>query len=331
MSAGLAGPVGLDAAAAVEALDAYGLAGSAVELISISENATWLVRPPGAEPLVLRLNRPGYHSRAAIESELAWVSSLRREGVVRTPPVVPTVDGSLVAALPGRPGQHAVLFAHVRGSHPDESALLPAFPGLGALTARLHEHARRWQRPAGFERFRWDERTSLGPDGHWGRWQDGLGVGEAEAEVLGAAADLASDRLRRFGDAAGTFGLVHADMRLANLLVDDGEVTVIDFDDCGFSWYLYDLAASLSFIEHLPEAPALVDAWVQGYRTEAPLSAEEERLLPSLVVLRRILLVAWIGSHRETEQAAAMGTAFTADSCTLAERYLATAGRTPWR
>ncbi len=100
-------------------------------------------------------------------------------------------------------------------------------------------------------------------------------------------------------------------------------MTVIDFDDCGLGWYLYDLGSSLSFIEHEPYVPDLIDSWVQGYRSVAPLSDEEERELPTFVMLRRLLLVAWIGSHAGTETAQQMGPEYTTDSCRLAEEYLA--------
>ncbi len=38
-------------------------------------------------------------------------------------------------------------------------------------------------------------------------------------------------------------------MRLANLLIDGDRVTLIDFDDCGFGWFMYDFAAAISFFE----------------------------------------------------------------------------------
>lgn len=97
---------------------------------------------------------------------------------------------------------------------------------------------------------------------------------------------------------------------------------MIDFDDCGFSWFLYDLGSSLSFMEHDPAVPELVDAWVTGYREVAPLSAEEQAELPTFVLLRRLLLVAWIGSHHDTDLARSMGPEFTRVSCDLAEDYL---------
>ena len=42
------------------------------------------------------------------------------------------------------------------------------------------------------------------------------------------------------------FGLDHADLRIANLLVDGGHMLVIDFDDCGLAWFMYDWATAVS-------------------------------------------------------------------------------------
>ncbi|MFN0284656.1 MAG: phosphotransferase enzyme family protein [Kineosporiaceae bacterium] len=306
-------------------------------LLNISENATYAVDDPvTGERSVLRVHRPGYHSRPAVESELAWVRALRAEDVVRTPEVLTAQDGRTVVTgrHPDGEERYAVRFAWCPGAEPAGERLVEDFRDLGAVTARLHRHALSWRRPAGFTRFRWDYETSVGPRGHWGRWQDGMAVGPAELEVLGRLDAVLRERLARFGDGPDRFGLVHADMRLANLLVDPddatGGVTVIDFDDSGFGWFMYDLGSSLSFIEHDPQVPELIDAWVTGYRTVAPLSAQEEAELPTFVLLRRLLLVAWIGSHADTDLAQEMGREFTGTSCDLAEAFLSRApGRPP--
>jgi Ser/Thr protein kinase RdoA (MazF antagonist) len=108
--------------------------------------------------------------------------------------------------------------------------------------------------------------AAFGHAARWGRWQDGLGVGPSERRVLGRLDSVLRARLRAYGTGPARYGLVHADTRLANLLVHDGSVSVIDFDDSGFRWYLYDLGTSVSFFEHTPEVPALVDRWLEGYR-----------------------------------------------------------------
>lgn len=307
------------------ALAAYDVPpGVSVRLHTVSENATFFVDDP-AGPAVLRVHRQGYSTPAEIAAELAWVDALRLEAGVRTARVVPARSGERIvtASDPELAGARScVLFERLPGQEPPADQLLEAFDRLGELTARMHRHARGWHLPSGFARRRWDVETTLGSAPHWGQWADGVGVGQAERALLGRAARSVRNRLVEFGDGPDRFGLVHADLRLANLLVHDGSVSVIDFDDCGFSWYLYDLAAALSFLEHRPEVPSLVDAWLTGYRRVTTLSRAEEAEIPTFILLRRLLLVAWVGSHRDTELARAHGTEFTAASCELAERYL---------
>jgi hypothetical protein len=52
------------------------------------------------------------------------------------------------------------------------------------------------------------------------------------------------------------------------------------------------------------------------------LPAADEAELPTFVLMRRLLLVAWIGSHAGTDLARSMGAEYTATSCRLAEEYL---------
>ena len=150
-------------------------------------------------------------------------------------------------------------------------------------------------------------------------------MGAEERRQLGRLDAAIAARLEAYGQGDDRFGLVHADIRLANLLVDGGHVRVIDFDDCGFAWFMYDFATTVSFMEDHPRVPELRDAWLDGYRSVAPLDAADEAELDTFVMLRRLLLVAWIGSHHTfATEAAELGAGFTAGTCALAERYLST-------
>ena len=80
------------------------------------------------------------------------------------------------------------------------------------------------------------------------------------------------------------------------------------------------------FFEDRADVPVLLDAWVRGYRRVGSLSAEEESEIETFVMLRRLLLVAWIGSHSETELAQSMGIAYTQGTLPLCERYLSRFG-----
>jgi Ser/Thr protein kinase RdoA (MazF antagonist) len=318
---------------AQDALAAYGgHPAASVELLNVSENATFLVTDPDAGPSVLRVHRLGYHTEQEIASELAWMDALRAEAGVRTPRVLPADDGRRVVTIAERGGagpyteRHCVRFEFLPGAEPGgEPALTAAhFAELGEITARMHRHAREWSRPAWFTRFHWDYAAAFGHQARWGRWQDGIGVGPSERKILTRLDNVLRARLRAFGSGPERYGLVHADTRLANLLVHDGSVSVIDFDDSGFSWYLYDLGTAVSFFEHEPGVPALVDSWLEGYGKAGRLSAGDRAEIWTFIMFRRLLLVAWIGSHRAVDIAAELGAGYTQGSCDLAESYLST-------
>jgi Ser/Thr protein kinase RdoA (MazF antagonist) len=134
-------------------------------------------------------------------------------------------------------------------------------------------------------------------------------------------------RLQAFGADAERYGLIHADMRLANLLISPaGETRLIDFDDCGLGWFLYDFATGVSFIEDHPQVPTLKEAWVEGYRQVRTLSPAEEREIDSFVMLRRLALLAWIGSHIEAPEPQQLAPDFARVSAELGERYLTRLG-----
>ncbi|GLK83989.1 phosphotransferase enzyme family protein [Ancylobacter defluvii] len=314
------------------ALPRWGLSpDSDVKLLTISENATFRARDAASgRELVLRVHRPGYHSRAEIASELAWLEALGRDGVVATLTPVPLADGTLIADLDdGGVTRHAVAFQLLPGREPAEGEDLPRwFRELGAINARLHAHAKAWQRPEGFVRKRWDFDAMLGEVLLWGDWRAGLGLDGEGRAVLEEVAALLKQQLDAYGTGEDRFGLVHADMRVANLLADGDTLSVIDFDDCGFSWYLYDFAAAISFTEHEPYIPALQKAWVAGYRSVAPLTDAECEILPVFIMLRRMLLTAWIASHAETPTAQALGEAYTHGTVALGRAFLETHART---
>lgn len=311
---------------AERALGSYDVApGSTVSLINVSENATYRVDQPDGPSLILRLHRLGYHSHDAIASELAWLAAVARDTGIRTPVVVPARDGAAVVAVPDADtSRHAVMFELIPGAEPSENHLVRDFEPLGALTARLHEHASRWPAPAGFTRFSWDYDAAFGAQPRWGRWADGVGVGSEELQVLRRLDATIRRRLEVYGQGSDRFGLIHADLRLANLLVDGPEVAVIDFDDCGSGWFLYDVGAAVSFIEHYPQVPEMMDAWLRGYRTVRPLAQADADEIWTFVLFRRLLLVAWIGSHTAADIARELGAGYTVGSCELAENYLST-------
>jgi Ser/Thr protein kinase RdoA (MazF antagonist) len=307
------------------AAETYGFSPSAeLEQFTLTENSTYRVGEPGRAPIVIRIYRPGGRPAVEIQSELAWMSALRSTLGPILPDILAGLDGSqLVQVIPAGPLPECfcVAFSFAPGDEPKEEELGAWFPRLGEITARFHRQARAWHPPDWFSRPIWDVATTLGADAHWGPWHASVTERDERAQ-LQRLADVVTARLQRFGTAAARFGLVHADLRLANLLVDGESIQVIDFDDCGFSWYLYDLACALTFNEAHADVDELIAGWVEAYRTVEPMSAADEAEIPTFLMLRRLMLSAYAGLRPDTDLAHEMAqNQYAAETCALAEVY----------
>jgi Ser/Thr protein kinase RdoA (MazF antagonist) len=269
-------------------------AGRRARLINHTENHTFLV--DGGH--VLRVHPPS-RSRDAIADELRWIGELRAATGITMPEQVGPVH-----QVDGSP---AVLFRLLPGHEPEPSEAV--FLALGRWAATLHNHAGQ-----GPHRPVWDERL-LDADGPWGDWRAmGTGLGAVDAELR--------RRLASYGKSPDRFGLIHADMRLANVLDDHGRYALIDFDDCGIGWFMYDFGSAVSFLDTNPDFPAFADAWLTGYTTVRRLAAEDIAILPTMVLLRRMALVAWIGRHLDTDLGQEHAPRFALDTLRLADQLL---------
>ena len=310
------------------ALERYDFSSEAsASLVNVSENSTFRVDDPQTgRCAALRVSRPDYHSKAAIESELAWMAALREAGIVDPAVPIAARDGTLVTAVDvdAGPTRHVVLSEWISGEEPSaDGDLVPKFRLLGGLAAGMHLHGVSWRRPDWFTRYTVAYEVALGPNALWGCWQDSLGMGHEEREILGRVDAEILRRLTEYGKPPERFGLAHSDLRLANLLVEGEHIRVIDFDDCGTTWYMYDFATGVSFIEDDPRVPELMAAWVDGYNDHRTLSPADVEIIPTLVMFRRMLLVGWVGSHHAyAAEAAELGAGYTAGTCDLAEAYL---------
>lgn len=300
---------------------------SVVSLLNISENTTFVANDPKSDKkIILRVHRPDYHTRQEIESELIWIDSLREQKIVRTAAPLGLVSGGRIAGFQHEGVDRLVVgFEFLPGHAPaPENNLKKAFYTLGSVTARLHEHIKGWATPVGFKRKVWDFDSMLGQWPLWGDWRDAMGLDDKGKHLLEQTATLLAQKLETYGSDASRFGLVHADLRLANLLMGEDGLSVIDFDDCGYSWFMYDFAAAISFMEEDKQIPDLKNSWVKGYRSVAYLPSKEEQAIPMFIMLRRMLLTAWLASHSETETARELGETYTQGTVRLAQTYLNT-------
>lgn len=308
------------------AIDRYALAGGPPRLTFLrhGENATFAV-DAGDERFALRLHRPGYQTAESVASELAWTQSLQTVGI-HTPPAVVGLDGQAVQRIPTDEGERlAVLFRWEPGSPLDAADDEVLWRQLGEKMATVHEHGRRWTPPVGFQRRAWDADGMVGTAAHWG---DPLALHDwdpAEAALIDAARDVVRERLAATGKGPDEYGLIHADLGFENVLSrPDGGTVLLDFDDGGYGWFLYDLAVSLFPLTRASPADAARarQAMVAGYRTVIPLPDEALRELPTFLMARRLVTLGWTFSRGDTTHAQTQRPWRLASAPAAAQAYL---------
>lgn len=299
------------------------------ELMQFSENATYLLRneDSGQELAVLRISRPGYHRIEELEAEIVWLQEIRQTTDLQVTEPIAGKNGEYIQRIVAADFKEyfCIMTKYLTGTAPEEENERGAkkqFTQLGEITAQLHRQTQMWNGAKNLQRVHWSYDNMIGATPVWGPWQAAADLTQDMIRTLTRTSQIIKKRLERLGKTKDNYGLIHADLRLANLLVEGEQMKIIDFDDCGFGWHLHDLASAVSFIETKPIIPELVEAWLKGYSKILPLNHKECQEIDTFIMQRRMQLMAWMASHSESMPVQKLNEGFTEGTVELAEKYL---------
>jgi Ser/Thr protein kinase RdoA (MazF antagonist) len=160
------------------------------------------------------------------------------------------------------------------------------FEQLGQLTAKLHNHSQYWTLPPEFDR------PTYCADEVLRRVYCEQLPSNVRDDLL-----LLRERLLAIEEQLGyepeQFGLAHFDLSFGNVLFTRKEAIPIDFEECGFVYYLFDLAVILAGPWQRPEFQERFKSLIQGYREIRKLDDDLLRLLPTFMAARAALLGQW--------------------------------------
>ncbi len=247
--------------------------GRDLRLIRARENAVYGMRLPGGKRAALRLHRVGYQGDAAIRSELWWCGALADAGVP-VPRPMRDLRGDVLVRLTS--GRSCSALSWIEGEPVGIAGVPLAGPAaeqeamhfqLGRLIAQMHSATDMLVLPEGFTRPRWDIEGLVGDAPFWGRFWDHPAATEAERATLTEARQFLQRQLEAHLAAGAVIGPIHADVLRENVLAQGGSLSLIDFDDAGLGFRLYDLGTVMSQNQAEPNRTGLRDALIAGYAT----------------------------------------------------------------
>lgn len=304
---------------------AYSLAPDVTaDYFTYSENYTYMLHDKRGDCVgVVNVHRPGYHTVQELYDELQWMHEVQEETDVHVPAIYKDKEGNFLRRLALSTSQDVYYYS--------VSEFLPGRPvtayttdlaeKVGEMTAQLHVQASaRARMRADLSCFRWDIAQLLGPKARWGDWTLYMGH-TAKQRLLHKAAECITYRLQSYPKDARTFFLIHADLHGGNLLQTKDDIALIDFDDCGYSWFLYDLGAFLS--RQNEQLEHLIHHWCCGYERVRPLHAIDLSMIATFVLLRRLVRLGWLTTRADNDVTSSISTAqYIEKTIDLAEKYL---------
>ncbi len=296
------------------ALREWNLEGAEVTQVAYRENMTFRVDAGDRGVFALRVHQGNYRTDAQIQSELDLMTYLESEGI-RTPIVVPTQSGSLfttVSAEGVAEPRQCDLFEWIDGKplrmtgQPigEIAPLEEAYAEVGRLGACIYNATEKWQRPAGFDRPAWDAEGICGVNGNLGDFRRLEGATEEQMRLMLDVSDKLNDLLEGFGQSPDRYGLSHGDFFAENIFVCEDGIRLLDFDDAGDSWYLFDIASALFDLLDTPAYEPCLAAIVAGYREHRDLPDDHLTMLPAFFLGRLLSYLGWCAKKPHMVQSA---------------------------
>lgn len=316
-------------------LAAYDLKAASVRLVARLDCDVYRITPACAAgsdgDYSLRIYPESKSDIAPIEAEVAWLAALADDGV-HVPRPVRDRQGKVIQqwrSAPNATPRHAVLLCWMRGRMFDRGLTPARLRGVGGMTAHLHRVATQLTRGGAMATPRHAYESDLS---QWARAptaRPGF-LSEAQRALAREAAARLAVELAALPRDADSFGFVHGDLHLWNILFWRGQAGAIDFSDCGWGHRALDLASTLQYLkfplannhDHRPQYEHLRAALLEGYASVQALPAGVEHQIDLYLIARLFVTLDWMIDDWPAADHRAWGPAFLSGSQQALRAYL---------
>lgn len=277
-----------------EAMRRYGIAAEQIRPLDAFESFIYEFEQE-RHSYILRIAHTIRRSVAMICGEVDWINYLADRGVSVARAVV-SPAGNLVEPIDDGQGGYflATAFVKARGRPPWEAGwTTERYENYGRLIGRMHALTKDYQ-PA---------------DPSWKRGHTEEDMVQEIERLMPPSETFALEKyrslvshLRTLPKERDSYGLIHYDAHSANIFIaEDGNITIFDFDDMGYNWFIGDIAMVAFYKVSNAQDPVahtleFMPHFLRGYSQENQLDPVWLKEIPTFLKLREILLYALLCS-----------------------------------
>lgn len=297
---------------AKNALAEWGVTDCEPKLLKYRENAVFEVRTSDGERAAMRVHRQGYHSDESLVSERDWMDMLSGGGVV-VPRPIPTQAGNFVVDARGDdvPGAWKVdMLTWVDGRMLGNVGEPLAYDGrdpdslffeIGKTMGALHKLSTAWPRQNTMTRHAWDRDGIVGDNPLWGRFWELAALTPEQRELFQRVRTAIAEDLDAYGQTAENYGLIHADLVPENVFLCGDKVHLLDFDDAGFGWHVFEIVTAVFWLAEEPDFEQICRKVIDGYQSVRPLQQRDLEAMPLFFAARSTTYMGWMHTRQNTE------------------------------
>lgn len=283
----------------------YGFRTYQLDFVNHGENATFKLKTKRKD-FLLRIHCRSHRSKKAMLEELKWLDYLSKKTDLNVQKPALSKSGKLLVELECEAMGHARLCDLLEWcpGFIKEKKKPQTFFQVGRLIGQLQSNQIKTR-----HRNYWHAEGLIGKKATLGS------LGALNKEFPRYAHRMESSRakiLRKLKSYEkknpDKMGLIHADLHFGNMVWHKGEVTPIDFDDCGYGLLMYDLAVSLAqssnYFKRIGKKAAreAKEQFLQGYEQSMPLSCDDREIIPYLVATRELAMLGWLYGRRDNPE-----------------------------
>lgn len=228
-----------------DAAACYGVHEDDIAKVGGFENLVYAMKYRG-HTAILRVTHESHRTERQVQAELNFVHHLAEHQVNVCKPL-PSPGGRLLEQLPSEHGTFLLSAfekapgGHVNGSHPAWNDSL--FEEWGRITALMHAAAVPYTVPAGEPDRETEDEPAYSPSAEM----------PEEGRLLYEAFRRYEEQIGSLPRSKESYGICHRDLHHGNFYVDNGVIYAFDFDDCGYDYFVQDIAMAVYYASTFPQ------------------------------------------------------------------------------